>query len=68
MLNIKCMFSFHDWSYQFDMGRDSVVSPPGSIGIMYYSNTKIKCSKCGLVKDASKSEHHKLPEIIFFRS
>jgi len=61
---LLCFFGCHSWGFQFDKGRRDCIVQKTEFGILFYSDVKVYCDKCGKIRDAKYSSDYELPEIL----
>jgi hypothetical protein len=63
MLNgLLCFVGWHKYTHRFDKGRSHPIQKT-EFSILYYSDEKVVCARCGKVSDADLNKHNHLPEI-----
>lgn len=53
----------HKPIYKYDAGRDSPIRK-SELGILYFSDEKVVCGRCGFAKESDMIKHSSLPELI----
>ena len=60
---LLCLAGWHEYAYRFDEGKRHPVCKT-EFGILYFSDMKVVCGRCGKVHDVNGAEYEHLPEIL----